>query len=128
MDIIDLFTTKKRRIIQVKELEKMIEEKGLPEAYALMTHRQRKTIQLHITSQWFFTDIMQPDNPALPEFRNSSYFANPTEMEPMFIRFLQTHYGLTDKDSTFIQETFLEFIPKYIDILYTSHLGDLLLY
>ena len=46
----------------------------------------------------------------------------------MFIRFLQTHYGLTDKDSTFIQETFLEFIPKYIDILYTSHLGDLLLY
>lgn len=124
----DLFDPKLRRIIQVKELGKMIEEKGLPEAYALMSHRQRKTIRLHITSQWFFTDIMQPDNPALPEFRNSSYFANPTEMEPMFIRFLQTHYGLTDKDSTFIQETFLEFIPKYIDILYTSHLGDLLLY
>lgn len=128
MDIIDLFTTKKRRIIQVKELEKMIEEKGLPEAYALMTHRQRKTIRLHITSQWFFTDIMQPDNPALPEFRNSSYFANPSSMEPMFTHYLYERYGLTNDNTVFIQETFLEFIPKYIDILYTSYLGDLLLY
>ncbi len=128
MDIIDLFTTKKRRIIQVKELEKMIDTYGLETAYSMMTKRQRKAIRLHITSQWFFTDIMHPENPALPEFKNSSYFADPSSMEPMFTQYLYERYGLTNDNTVFIQETFLEFIPKYIDILYTSHLGDLLLY
>lgn len=128
MDIIDLFTTKKRRIIQVKELEQMIDTYGLETAYSMMTNRQRKAIRLHITSQWFFTDNMHPENPTLPEFKNSSYFADPSSMEPMFTQYLYERYGLTNDNTVFIQETFLEFIPKYIDILYTSYLGDLLLY
>lgn len=128
MGLFDIFVTKERRIIQVKELEQMIEEHGLRTAFSSMNKRQRKAIRLHITSQWFFTDIMQPNNPALPEFRNSSYYAFPDTMEPMFIAYLKERYELTDKDDLFIKETFLEFIPKYIDILYTSHLGDLLLY
>lgn len=128
MGLFDIFNTKERRIIQVKELERMIEEYGLLAAIDMMSPKQFKAIRLHITSQWFFTDIMQPNNPALPEFRNSSYYAFPDTMEPMFITYLKERYGLTDEDDTFIKETFLEFIPKYIDILYTSHLGDLLLY
>lgn len=128
MGLFDIFVTKERRIIQVKELERMIEEHGLRTAFSSMNRRQRKAIRLHITSQWFFTDIMQPNSPALPEFRNSSYYAFPDTMEPMFIAYLKERYGLTDTDDLFIKETFLEFIPKYIDILYTSHLGDLLLY
>lgn len=128
MGILDFFTGKSRRIANLRKHLEWIQVAGLRFVFDAIDHKKADVLRTVITSQWFFTDIMDSKNLALPEFKNSAYYAYPESMHPLFSDFLKNRYGLTDEDDMFIRDTFLVHIPQYIDMLYTHKLEELVFY